>query len=76
LFSLAGCSGGFGSSIKQFGTTGKLDISPRMELRADFDEPMLSGKEPCPHRREIYDQDDKSGSMFDQCFGVVGTFKF
>ena len=76
LFSLAGCSGGFGSSIKQFSTTGKVDISPGMELRVDFDEPMTSDKEPCPHRREIYDQKDSSGSMLDQCFAVVGTIKF
>ena len=76
LFSLAGCSGGFRSSIKQSSTSGKLDISPRMELRVDFDEPMTSDKEPSPHRREIYDRRDSSGSMLDQYFTVVGTFKF
>jgi len=76
LISLAGCAGGIGSSIKQLSRDGKFDIGQRMELKVELDELMTSDEEPCPHRREIYDQRDKSGSVFEQSFALLGTFKF
>ena len=76
LLLLTGCSGIIGSSARQFSTSGKLEMGHRMELRMDFDEPMQSNTEPCPERREIYDQDRKSSSVFDQSFSLLGSFKF
>jgi hypothetical protein len=76
LLFLAGCSSGIGSSVMHLTRCGKMDIGNRLEIRVDFDEPMDSDKEPCPDRREIYDQGGKSNSIFDQTFSVMGALKF
>jgi len=76
LLFLAGCSSGIGSSVKQLSRCGKMDIGSRLEIRVDFEEPMDHDNEPCPDRREIYDQGRKSSSVFDQTFSVMGALKF